>query len=63
MGMVEQDPVEQYVQQLVARGYLGNRSTACATVCRTTWWRQLQQAAAPAGAGLYEQYYQQYLHS
>ena len=63
MGLVEQDPVEQYVQQLVAQGYPEETARAHAQ----QYAGQLggaaapTQAAAPAGAGLYEQYYQQYL--
>jgi hypothetical protein len=64
MGMIEQDPVEQYVQQLVAQGYPEETARAHAQ----QYAGQLggaaaatQAAAAPAGAGLYEQYYQQYL--
>jgi len=57
------DPVEQYVQQLVAQGYPEDTARAHAA----QYASQLGGAAAPAAAqpaaanGLYEQYYQQYL--
>ncbi|MEE2666532.1 MAG: VCBS repeat-containing protein [Candidatus Thermoplasmatota archaeon] len=63
MGMVEQDPVEQYVQQLVAQGYPEETARAHAQqyAGQLGGAAAATQAAAPAGAGLYEQYYQQYL--
>ena len=63
MGMVEQDPVEQYVQQLVAQGYPEETARAHAQqyAGQLGGAAAVTQAAAPAGAGLYEQYYQQYL--
>ena len=63
MGMVEQDPVEQYVQQLIAQGYPEETARAHAQqyAGQLGGAAAVTQAAAPAGAGLYEQYYQQYL--
>ena len=63
MGIVEQDPVEQYVQQLVAQGYPEETARAHAQqyAGQLGGAAAATQAAAPAGAGLYEQYYQQYL--
>ena len=62
MGMVEQDPVEQYVQQLVAQGYPEETARAHAQqYAGQLGGAAATQAAAPAGASLYEQYYQQYL--
>jgi len=67
-GMYEADPVEQYVQQLVAQGYPEETARQFA---QQYMGGQAQEAAAPAQAaaqpaaaqqagGAYEQYYQQY---
>ena len=59
------DPVEQYVQQLVAQGYPEDTARAHAAQYASQLGgaaaAPAAEAAAPAaGSGLYEQYYQQY---
>lgn len=66
-GMYEADPVEQYVQQLVAQGYpeetarqfaqqyMGGQQQAAAAPAQQQTFAPAQQAG-----GAYEQYYQQY---
>ena len=61
------DPVEQYVQQLIAQGYPEDTAELTHSKCCTTWSCLCSigstcSAAAPAGSGnaMYDQYYAQY---